>query len=79
MPCTPEIIQEFNILTRYNLDTTQEGIKVHASSASPEVIAATKRLFDKGLISQADGGYLTHLGREAAEHVQAALVILKEQ
>jgi uncharacterized protein (TIGR02647 family) len=76
MPYTPEIIQEINLLARYNLDTTQEGIKVHATAA-PAVIAATERLFNKGLISQRDGGYLTTLGRETAEHVQAALLVLK--
>lgn len=76
MPYSPEIIEELNILARYNLDTTQEGIKVH-TNAAPNVIAATQRLFDKGLISQQDGGYLTNLGREAAEYAQNLLSILK--
>ena len=76
MPYSPEIIEELNILARYNLDTTQEGIKVHAN-AEPNVIAATQRLFDKSLISQPDGGYLTNLGREGAEHAQNLLSILK--
>ena len=75
MPCSPDIVEELNILARFNLDTMQEGIKVH-SSAEAGVIAATERLFDKGLISQADGGYLTDLGRTAAEHVQDLLRIL---
>ena len=72
---SPEMIEELNVLARYNLDTSQEGIKVH-SSAKPEVIAATRRLFDKGLVSQTDGGYLTSLGRTAAEHTQNLLQIL---
>jgi len=76
MPYTPEIIDELNILSRYNLATTQEGIKVH-KTASPEIIAATKRLFEKGLLSQEDGGYLTNLGIETAERAQAILDILK--
>jgi uncharacterized protein (TIGR02647 family) len=75
MPYTPEIIDELNILSRYNLATTQEGIKVH-KTASPEIIAATKRLFEKGLLSQDDGGYLTNLGIETAERAQAILDIL---
>ncbi len=75
MPYKPELIDELNILTRYNLHTTQEGVKIH-SSAEPEVIAAAQRLFDKGLISQADGGYLTALGRSAAEHAQSLLQII---
>ncbi len=69
-------IEELNILARYNLKTTQEGLKIH-SSAEPEVIAAVQRLFDKALISQADGGYLTELGRKAAEHAQDLLLIIE--
>ena len=76
MPYTPDITAELNILARFNLSTTQEGIKIH-SSAAPDVIAATERLFNKGLISQADGGYLTELGRNAAEHAQSLLLIIK--
>jgi len=76
MPYTDQIIEEVNILARYNLDTSQEGIKVH-SSAESDVIEATERLFNKGLVSQQDGGYLTSLGRDAAEHAQNLLFILK--
>ena len=70
-----ENIDELNILTRYNLHTLQEGIKIH-SSATADTIAAAKSLFDKGLISQIDGGYLTALGRTAAEHAQNLLQII---
>ena len=75
MPYTPELIDELGILTRYTLTTTQEGIKVH-KTADAAVIAAMQRLHDKGLVTRSDGGYLTDLGREAAEHAQAALTIL---
>ena len=75
MPYTDQIIEEVNILARYNFDTSQEGIKVH-SSAESDVIEATERLFNKGLVSQQDGGYLTSLGRDAAEHAQNLLFIL---
>lgn len=75
MPYTPDLVDELNTLIRYDLATTQQGVKVH-KNAEPAVIAATRRLHDKGLLTQADGGYLTHLGREAAEHAQAALTIL---
>ena len=67
MPYTQPIVEELNILVRYNLATTQEGIKVH-KTATPETIAATHRLFEKGLISQDDGGYLTNIGLETAKH-----------
>ncbi len=75
MPFTPDIVDELNILVRYNLNTTLEGIKVH-KTAAPAIIAATLRLHEKGLISQKDGGYLTNLGREAAEQAQAVLDLL---
>ena len=64
------------LLARYNLHTSQEGVKIH-SSAQADAIAAAKRLFDKGLISQVDGGYLTALGRTAAEHAQNLLQIIQ--
>jgi uncharacterized protein (TIGR02647 family) len=75
MPYTQDIVDELNILVRYNLSTTQEGIKVH-KTAAPAIIAATQRLHEKGLISQKDGGYLTNLGREAAEQAQTVLDLL---
>ena len=75
MPYTQDIVDEINILVRYNLSTTQEGIKVH-KTAAPEIIAATKRLYDKGLVTQDDGGYLTSLGHEAAEQAQMVLNLL---
>jgi len=76
MSYSNEIFEELNVLTLFNLNTDLEGIKVH-SSAGAEKIAAAKRLFDKGLTSQVDGGYLTSLGRTAAEHAQGVLQILK--
>lgn len=75
MPYTSELVQELNALIRFDLDTGQQGIKVH-KTADGEVIAAVQRLHAKGLITQADGGYLTSLGREAAEHAQATLGLL---
>ena len=75
MPYTQDLVDEINILVRYNLSTTQEGIKVH-KTAAPESIAATKRLYNKGLVTQEDGGYLTSLGHEAAEQAQTVLNLL---
>ncbi|WP_434735449.1 TIGR02647 family protein [Candidatus Accumulibacter necessarius] len=42
----------------------------------PAIIAAAERLHAKGLLTQVDGGYLTSLGRDAAENAHAALTIL---
>ena len=75
MRYTEEQLAEMDILIRYNLQSTQQGIKVH-SRANKEQIAAVQRLFDKGLVTAVDGGYLTDLGRKAAEHAQALLLIL---
>jgi len=71
-----DILEELNILMRYNLDTTLTGIKIHHSSADPTLIAAAQRLYSKGLITQADGGYLTPMGHEAAEQAQMLLGLL---
>ena len=76
MAIAADLVEEIKILTLFNLTSIQEGIKVHGS-AGPEAVSATKRLFDKGLVSQNDGGYLTDLGIEAAEHAQGVLTILK--
>lgn len=75
MRLSEEQHQEVNILIQFNLSSMQEGIKVH-SDAEPAMIEATKRLYDKGLITQQDGGYLTSLGHTAAEHAQALKTIL---
>ncbi|MBT3813516.1 MAG: TIGR02647 family protein [Gammaproteobacteria bacterium] len=75
MQISSDLVDELAILARYNLSTTQEGIKVH-HTASPETIAAIKRLHEKDLVTQDDGGYLTALGIETAEHIQNALTIL---
>jgi uncharacterized protein (TIGR02647 family) len=75
MVLTDEMVTEIRFLSLFNLASQQEGVKVH-HNAEPEMIAAAKRLFSKGLITQADGGYLTDLGIEAAEHAQKMLTIL---
>jgi uncharacterized protein (TIGR02647 family) len=75
MPYTPELIHELNTLLKFNLETSQQGIKVR-NDAAPTLIAATERLYAKGLLTLKDGGFLTGPGREAAEHAQAILAIL---
>lgn len=75
MPVTPELLDELNTLLRFDLATNQHGIKIH-HDADPAVIAAAQRLHAKGLISLLDGGYLTPLGRDAAEHAQALMSIM---
>lgn len=75
MPFTPDLVNELNTLVLFDLASTQQGIKIH-TTADPAIIAASHRLYAKGLVTQVDGGYLTSLGRDAVEHAQAALTIL---
>ncbi len=75
MALTQELIEEINLLALFNLSSIQEGLKVH-SHTNPQAAAAAQRLFEKGIITQHDGGYLTDLGVEVAEHAQKMLTIL---
>ncbi|MGR6872517.1 TIGR02647 family protein [Pseudomonas sp. HK3] len=77
MQLTETTAQELNVLSLFNQSTYQEGLKVHSHDASADHVAATKRLFEKGLVTQMDGGYLTTLGKEAVEKLQDLLTILK--
>lgn len=77
MSFTPELVAELEVLALFDLESTLEGLKIH-QHAAPEKIAAAQRLFEKKLIDQPDGGYLTSLGRDAAESVQVLLSILVE-
>jgi uncharacterized protein (TIGR02647 family) len=63
-------LEELNLLLQFDLSNTQQGIKIHRD-ADTNVANAAERLFNKGLIDQVDGGYLTSMGRIAAEHAQA--------
>ena len=77
MSLTPELVAELEVLALFDLESTLEGLKIH-QHAAPEKVAAAQRLFEKTLIDQPDGGYLTSLGRDAAESVQVLLSILVE-
>lgn len=78
MPYSTEQMAELDILIHYNLESTQQGLKVH-STAGEERVAAVRRLYHKGLVTKEDGGYLTDLGRKAAEHAQALMLMLADQ
>lgn len=77
MTLTADDVDDINLLTQFNLANTHEGLKIHQGSAAPEMVAAAARLFQRGLITMEDGGYLTSLGLEAAEHAQSLLTILR--
>jgi uncharacterized protein (TIGR02647 family) len=72
---TSDLVDELNTLIRFDLSCSQQGVKIH-KTADAAVIAAVERLHDKGLLTHVDGGYLTSLGRNAAEHAQAVVALL---
>jgi uncharacterized protein (TIGR02647 family) len=78
MPFTQDVVEELNVLMHFSLKSLQQGIKIH-SNAEASVIAAAQRLYDKGILSQADGGYLTDLGIEAAELADKLINIMNSE
>jgi len=72
---TPGTTEELNLLLQFDSASLDRGIKVH-SNARREVIAACKALFERGLVNQPDGGYLTDAGVEALAHAQSLAGLL---
>lgn len=70
-----EHIAELNLLLQFDLSSAATGIKVH-HDATEEMQAAVTRLYDKGLCTLPDGGYLTDEGIEVAEHADKVLRVL---
>ena len=71
------LLDEIEVLQMFDLSSTQQGIKIH-HNARNAVKQAAEKLFKQGLITQRDGGYLTDLGYEAAQHLQHALEIIAD-
>lgn len=61
-------LEEINLLAKFSDKSQLEGIKIHKEAADI-IQQAALNLFNKGLISQKDGGYLTDSGLEAADHL----------
>ena len=75
MKYNQEHLAELNLLLQFDLSSAATGIKVH-QEASEEAQSAVKRLYDKGLCTLPDGGYLTDEGIEVAEHADCILRVL---
>ncbi|MCK9530221.1 MAG: TIGR02647 family protein [Gammaproteobacteria bacterium] len=73
---TPELAAEMEVLSRFDLRSLHTGLKIH-KDAPPSVASAAIRLHTKGLISAEDGGFLTDLGVEVAEHLEHVLIALR--
>ena len=69
MSFTSGSIEELNLLLQFDSSTQERGITVH-SNARQQVIDACRNMFERGLVSQPDGGYLTDAGIEALTHAQ---------
>jgi uncharacterized protein (TIGR02647 family) len=69
MTFSAEMVDELNLLLKFPNKSLMQGIKVHGD-AEPVMVAAAQRLFDKGVITLPDGGYLTDLGHDLIEHAQ---------
>lgn len=75
MKFTPEHLSELNLLLQFDLSSSATGIKVH-HEASEDMQAAVQRIYEKGLCTLPDGGYLTDEGIEVAEHADKILRVL---
>ena len=78
MALNAEQIEELNLILKFPNKSLMQGLKVH-KDAAPEVIRAAQRLFEKGIVQQADGGYLTDLGHDLLEHAQVLQSALSER
>lgn len=76
MSVTAEMLEEINLLLKFPEASHMNGLKVH-HEAEESVQAAAKRLFEKGLTDQPDGGYLTDAGIELHEHLRLIHSALK--
>jgi|TARA_R110000744_G_scaffold153828_2_gene268268 uncharacterized protein (TIGR02647 family) len=63
------MVSEFNLLLKFPTTSLMQGLKIH-HDAEPAVVDAAKRLFEKGIVTLPDGGYLTDLGHDLIEHAQ---------
>lgn len=75
MKYSEEHLAELNLLIQFDLSSTSTGIKVH-HQASDAHQSAVKRLYNKGLCTLPDGGYLTNEGIEIAEQANKILRVL---
>lgn len=69
------LFDEIKLLAKFPEKSHLKGIKIH-HTADPAMITSAKSLFEKGLISQPDGGYLTDCGLETVDHLHHLLATL---
>lgn len=72
------LFDDIKLLAKFPEESHIEGLKVH-NDADPAMISSAQSLFNKGLTTQDDGGYLTDSGREMAEHLHTVLDTLNQK
>jgi uncharacterized protein (TIGR02647 family) len=72
---TSDMVAELNLILKFPNRSLMQGLKIH-HDAEPVIVAAAKRLFDKGIVTLPDGGYLTDLGHDLFEHAQVVKMAL---
>ncbi len=75
MPFKADVVEELNLLLKFPDKSLLQGLKIH-QDAKQCTIDAAKRLFNKGIITLPDGGYLTDLGHDLFEHAQTLQLAL---
>ena len=78
MTFTSNMVAELDLLLKFPNKSLMQGLKIH-NDAEPAAIAAAKRLFDKGIVTLPDGGYLTDLGHDLFEHALILQVTLSNK
>ena len=76
MKIDQNLVAEFELLSLFDSSSSQQGLKIHHDADEIRLNAA-KRLFEKNLTTQVDGGYLTPLGAQAAEHTSSLATIMQ--
>ncbi len=69
-----ELIDELGLLKRFSMGGPV-AMNLH-DNPDPAIIAAAERMFEKGLITAADGGQLTDSGRAAIEYMESLFNLL---
>ncbi len=73
-----DLFEELKLLAKFPEESHLEGLKIH-HDADESLVKSARSLFDKGMVSQMDGGYLTDSGREMVEHIHTVLDTLQQK
>lgn len=72
-----DFVDAIKLLSCFELDNLQQGIKLH-QECDPTLRQAADRLHLKGILTAADGGYLTPFGMTLREQLQPLINALAE-